>query len=56
MSESPRPKTFVQLEKWEYQFVKPARDLRGQLNYLGEDGWELVCLDYGCLILKRRTA
>jgi hypothetical protein len=44
------------VEKWEYQFVKPDRDPRGQLNYLGEQGWELVCIDYGNLILKRRKA
>jgi len=51
------PKPFVPFEKWEYRFVKPdGRPPLGQLNYLGEQGWELVCIDYGHLILKRRIA
>jgi hypothetical protein len=45
--------------KWEYWLMRSphcasGEDVEIMLNKKGELGWELVAIDYGCFIFKRK--
>ncbi len=49
-----------EMKQFEYKFVKTntvfESEFESYLNKLGSEGWELVCLDEECFVLKREKA
>ena len=47
------------MDKWEYMIIAPPgfslKKFEQRLNELGQQGWELVCVDLNYCYLKRKA-